>query len=95
MPISYVKAYKIQFKYFHSNHFYKWLTDMSTTNLGIYKRSHDVIFWKWSHIVIVTSNRLNISTVMVRFIQATSIDHFQIEDCEFITNLRFSHFIQW
>jgi len=50
---------------------------------------NDVIFWKLRHIVIVTSNChiLSNHTVMVRFIQATSIIHFQLEDFEFITKL--------
>jgi len=38
---------------------------------------NNVILWKWRHIVIVTSNchNLNTPTVMVCFIQATSIVH--------------------
>jgi len=54
---------------------------------GIYKLANDDIFDKWRHLVIVTSNYHNLNPPMVRFIQVTSIVHFQIEDFEFIMEL--------
>jgi len=51
------------------------------------KLPNDVIISKWLLVVIEISNNLNNLTVMVRFIQAISIVHFQLEDLEFITKL--------
>jgi len=53
------------------------------------KLPNDVIFCKSRHIVIVTSNghSLNNPTIMVRFIQATCIVYFYLEDFGVITNL--------
>jgi len=42
--------------------FNEWCKDMSTVNLGNYKLSNDVIFWKLHHIGIVMSNCHNPNT---------------------------------
>jgi len=62
---------------------------MSTAHLGIYKLSTDVIFWKdvilslWCQ--TATTPTL-VPTVIIRFIEATSIAKFQLEDFDFITS---------
>jgi len=57
---------------------------MSTVNVGIYKLLNDVILSLSCQTATIPTL---VPTVMVRFIQATSIVQIQLEDFEFITKL--------